>query len=205
MPSRGRYRCGLTVNLFPEVQEFHTHYSREGKKRKYRGIWKYRPTTESERATLWLEIETSRWVRAIAPTQRDKTVLYYLRCLYPDIPLDGDTRSSWQKKNAHYRGRGYHNADQSQYTLRDAAVLFFTQRGRCKVCAHYKPMIDIRPNAPYATRACTDHNHDPAENRVRGLLCELHNKGIGHMGENKGEMGKGITYLHDEGDYEGLQ
>jgi len=87
----------------------------------------------------------------------------------------------------HYRGRGYCNDDGTQFTLRDAAIRFFRQRGKCPICGPRDPFLDMRPNAPVDTRACADDNHRKGS-KIRGLLCDLHNKALGH--------------LHDEGDYE---
>jgi len=180
---------------------FAYHRNSAGDIRKFRRYWKYRPVTEDEKTIFWTEIQTSRWLAKIAPTPRDKEIIYALRCLYPEVPLNGIAASSWQKKNAHYRGRGYRNADGTQFTLRDAAILFFKQRGRCRICKAEDRRLDMRPNAPVDTRACADDNHKNCR-KIRGLLCDLHNKGLGHFKESRGGLGRGTTYLHEEGDYE---
>jgi len=181
--------------------EFYYHRNGDGKIRKYRRYWTYKPVTEELRATFWNEITTTRWVSRIFPTVRDKQILFALRCLFPDVQLSGATSSSWQKKNQHYRGNGYSNLDGTQFTLRDAAIHFFIQRGRCTICEPEELMLDLRPNAPYKTAACADDNHKK-ESNVRGLLCALHNKGLGHMKESRGGLGRATAYLHRHGNYE---
>jgi len=101
----------------------------------------------------------------------------------------------------HYRGHGYTNAAGTQFTLRDAAILFFQQRGQCRICKPGSRCIDLRPNAPFDSRACADDNHKKSR-KVRALLCDMCNKALGHLKESRGGAGRATTYLHDEGNYE---
>jgi len=183
-------------------REFSYHRNSAGDIRKFRSLWQYRPVSNEERRVIWLRIVyCNQWLSRIAPTLRDKQVIYALCCLFPDVPLNGQSQSSWQKKNMHYRGRGYTNDDGTQFTLRDAAIIFFKQRGRCQICQPDEPYLDMRPNAPVDTRACADDNHND-HRHIRGLLCDLHNKGLGHMKESRGGLGRATSYLHERGDYE---
>jgi len=85
MPSRTKYQFGLTVNPYPDKQVFHKHRSSTGNVRKFRGFWKYRHTSTEERAKMSTEIETSRWLKTIAPTHRDRQLIFALRCFFPDV------------------------------------------------------------------------------------------------------------------------
>jgi len=76
MPSRTKYQFGLTVNPYPDKQVFHKHRSSTGNVRKFRGFWKYRHTSTEERAKMSTEIETSRWLKTIAPTHRDRQLIF---------------------------------------------------------------------------------------------------------------------------------
>jgi len=134
---------------------------------------------------------------------RMKLMLFYLFCFFPDVQVSGQNCSSWKDKNRCYATHKYINKDGSQFTIVDSAILFFNQRGRCRICGPGKRYLDLRPNAPFDFRACADDDHGNAK-RIRGLLCEKHNKGLGHMCENKGDLGRATAYLHEEGDYESL-
>jgi len=197
------YRWGKTINDADTDSEFVYHENSAGVTRKFRRLYSFKPTSDEQRRQFWAEIRNSKWVDRIAPTVRDKQILLALRCFYPDVPLGGRYCSSWQDKDIQYVQHKYYNYDGSRFTIIDAAVLFFKQRGRCRICGPQKPLIDLRPNAPFITRAAADDDHANGR-RIRGLLCEKHNKGLGHMCENKGDLGRSVAYLHEEGDYEHL-
>jgi hypothetical protein len=63
-------------------------------------------------------------------------------------------------------------------------AMLIEQKGLCKIC-------NIKMSPPHV-----DHNH--ATNKVRGLLCDNCNRGIGHLKENITTMKSAIKYLKDD-------
>jgi hypothetical protein len=64
-------------------------------------------------------------------------------------------------------------------------VLFTEQNGECAIC--------LTPQAKLARKLHVDHCHKT--DKVRGLLCESCNMGLGLFHENEFRMAKAIDYL----------
>jgi len=60
------------------------------------------------------------------------------------------------------------------------------QKGRCAIC---------RAPPALGKRLCVDHDH--RTKFIRGLVCDLHNRGLGHFGDDRDRLGQAIEYLHD--------
>lgn len=69
------------------------------------------------------------------------------------------------------------------YGLRDYAILFNEQGGKCAIC---------RVN----TKLVVDHDHETGA--VRGLLCGKCNLGLGHFNDDRGIIGSALEYLARE-------
>lgn len=65
-------------------------------------------------------------------------------------------------------------------TVEQYNEMVITQHGVCWICYIKKPLF-------------IDHNH--TSGRVRGLLCDECNKGLGHFRENKDHLLAAIHYL----------
>ena len=75
----------------------------------------------------------------------------------------------------------------------DFDLLMKNQKGLCKICD--KQFKVTRPAEPDDVRPCVDHDH--VTGRVRGLLCDPCNRGLGHI-ERFAQLdvfGKIKTYL----------
>jgi hypothetical protein len=74
---------------------------------------------------------------------------------------------------------------QSKYglTLEDYDNMYTSQQGKCKIC-----------NTSYDL-LCIDHCHNTS--KIRGLLCNSCNTGIGHLKDNVQFLKSAIQYLED--------
>lgn len=73
-------------------------------------------------------------------------------------------------------------------TLADYDQMFAQQRGRCKICAKKEKR---------GRRLSVDHNHQTG--RVRGLLCNRCNTGLGKFCDNSEILVKAAEYLMEYG------
>lgn len=69
------------------------------------------------------------------------------------------------------------------------------QNGRCSICSvEVKANIAYAPGVSRATMACVDHCHTTG--RIRSILCNKCNRGIGMFGDDTGLLEKAIAYLN---------
>lgn len=68
-------------------------------------------------------------------------------------------------------------------TLDEYKELLSSQGGKCAICQ----------SAPLSKNLCVDHNHDTG--KVRGLLCDMCNKGLGHFKDNLELLSKAVKYI----------
>jgi hypothetical protein len=74
-------------------------------------------------------------------------------------------------------------------TLEQYETLFQKQDGRCALCSKHQTELRIS--------LAVDHCHKT--NKIRGLLCDTCNRGIGFLKEDKEILAKAIDYLdHDK-------
>lgn len=71
----------------------------------------------------------------------------------------------------------------------DYQAMLVSQGGRCAICA----------TQPHADSLVIDHNH--RNGKVRGLLCQDCNKGIGCLGDHPTILQKAMEYLAVQGYY----
>jgi len=74
-------------------------------------------------------------------------------------------------------------------TIEEWDALYREQDGKCKCCG----------NLTEAKKMHTDHNH--ITNKVRGLLCNGCNTGLGQLGDSPSRLQKAYNYLMREGYY----
>lgn len=77
-------------------------------------------------------------------------------------------------------------------TLAEYEILFAEQQGRCAICSK----IETANNQYGIKRLSVDHNHKSG--KIRGLLCDNCNRGLGCFEENKSILLKVIQYLEKE-------
>ena len=70
-------------------------------------------------------------------------------------------------------------------TLKEKNIMLKKQKNKCKIC-----------NIKFSkTRSCVDHCH--TTNKVRGILCNLCNVGLGYFKDNTKSLTNAITYLEE--------
>ena len=78
------------------------------------------------------------------------------------------------------------NLDRYGLTIEKYDLMYAQQEGKCAICGIYKEVLDV------------DHCHK--SNKVRKLLCNICNKGLGSFGDNIELMEKAISYLKEFGE-----
>jgi hypothetical protein len=125
-----------------------------------------------------------------------------------------DAFKAWSEfnKNSHGKNGHYSNCkdcsrvkanaryaiqDKFQYLKRTYGIekdtfmfLYAAQDGLCAICA--EPML---LGTTLARQACVDHDHDTG--KVRGILCNHCNRGIGMFKEDIDSLERAITYLKE--------
>jgi hypothetical protein len=81
-------------------------------------------------------------------------------------------------------------------SLSDFNIMYEEQHGRCAICG--KEITKYAESRDLTTVACVDHSH--VTGRVRGLLCNHCNTGIGLLQENPVILNSAINYLLGRGD-----
>ncbi len=77
-------------------------------------------------------------------------------------------------------------------TLEQYAEMFCRQNGVCAICG--KPETSLGKGGKVKPLA-VDHCHETG--KIRGLLCQLHNTGLGVFDDNPELLEKAIQYLKD--------
>jgi hypothetical protein len=112
---------------------------------------------------------------------REATRLWELN--HPDIVKQRRKKWFQKTKNKEYM-KNYHLIKNYNITLDDYNKLFLKQEGKCKICHQSFESLIV------------DHNHKT--NKVRGLLCDNCNCGIGFLKENTDILLEAIEYLKGE-------
>lgn len=91
-----------------------------------------------------------------------------------------------------YKRLGKNNYLQSTYNISelDLHALHTNQHGRCAIC---NTSIDLSERLKRS--ACVDHDH--VTGKVRGLLCNHCNRGLGMFQDNVDVLQNAITYLQE--------
>ena len=74
-------------------------------------------------------------------------------------------------------------------TVEEYNKMLEKQNGRCKICNN---IPDITKRKKYL---CVDHNH--ITNKIRGLLCDKCNRGIGLLNEDLSIIKNALNYLQE--------
>ena len=81
-------------------------------------------------------------------------------------------------------------------TIEQYNIIFLKQKGKCRICNNAETMVDQKGTIKWLS---CDHNHNTG--KVRGLLCNACNTGIGKMGDSIKVLESAIKYLKKEGSY----
>ena len=76
-------------------------------------------------------------------------------------------------------------------TAKQYDAMYQEQAGRCGICAVHQSEL--------TKRLAVDHNH--ATGKVRGLLCDDCNIGLGKLKDSPSILRKALNYLEDNGHY----
>jgi len=81
-------------------------------------------------------------------------------------------------------------------TIEQYNIIFLKQKGKCVICQKSETIKDKRGSVKWLS---IDHNHNTG--KVRGLLCNACNTGLGKMGDSIKVLESAIKYLKKEGSY----
>jgi hypothetical protein len=81
-------------------------------------------------------------------------------------------------------------------TLRQYNYLLKKQNGCCAICG-YKPEGEDR----YRKGKSLAVDHDHVTGKIRGLLCDKCNRGLGHFNDNPRLLVEAVLYLQQTGTY----
>jgi len=136
------------------------------------------------------------WVEGVFNTEPKKELFFQVRLVVPETCM-----AKWREKNNQLHRRYEEQSEpDKKFNLYHYLRLWIAQGGRCPICKPDASLIDPRPGAPWRRKAVVDHNHK--DGNVRKLLCPPHNTMIGLGEEDRGVMGRSVSYLHVEGNYE---
>lgn len=104
---------------------------------------------------------------------------------------NSDVYKKWYKSNPD-RNKNYKLVANYGITLDQYNELLKQQNFKCKICDNSKS------NSKLSTKLFVDHCH--ISGKIRGLLCDSCNKGLGLFKDNKELLKKSIKYLEDSYD-----
>lgn len=107
-------------------------------------------------------------------------------------------RQSYCKKCHNIKSRDEYSSDRMKdydlkklygISLDDYEQLFNEQEGSCKICSRHISEL----NHGHKKNLCVDHNHDTG--KIRGLLCDKCNRGLGLFCDDETMLLKAVDYL----------
>lgn len=99
----------------------------------------------------------------------------------------------WREKNPDRVRTHKRTAHLKQYNLTqpEYEAMLKKQGGVCAICK--QPPATKRTGAGWRNRLAIDHDHTTG--KIRGLLCDLCNQGLGCLGDSLDGLQRAITYL----------
>lgn len=103
-------------------------------------------------------------------------------------------KQQYQKNKEYYKLYNFNNKEQNKDTafkrdykisLADYNEMLKEQDDCCKICKRHK--------SEFKKALAVDHDHNTG--KVRGLLCDVHNRGLGYFQDNIKTLQKAIEYL----------
>lgn len=74
--------------------------------------------------------------------------------------------------------------------ITDYNIMFENQKGCCKICNTHISELNLK----IKKSLCVDHNHETG--KVRGLLCDKCNRGLGLFCDDENLLYKAMEYLN---------
>lgn len=111
---------------------------------------------------------------------------------------NSEKSKEWYAKNKDIKKKSalkWHYKDKYGLTVEQRTELFNRQNGKCAICScdiHLDGTLD-------AKQAVVDHDHKTG--KVRGMLCNLCNQGLGHFKDNIDAITNAIQYLEQNNAY----
>lgn len=108
---------------------------------------------------------------------------------------NSEKSKAWYAKNKDVKlasALKWHYKDKYGITLEQRQELFDKQNGKCAICS-CEMHLDGNLNA---TQAVIDHCH--SSGKIRGMLCNLCNQGLGHFKDKIEALEQAIKYLEEK-------
>ena len=147
--------------------EFYISKPREGIRQKKNGLDSWCKECHREKAREW-------------NSNNKEKKLQYFREWYAR-----HGNAYYQERKSLFAKRAFESKLKTQFgiTSDDWEAMFQAQKGCCGICGKLSAK----------RRLCVDHCH--RTNKVRGLLCNSCNRGLGYLGDDIERLQKSITYL----------
>jgi hypothetical protein len=100
------------------------------------------------------------------------------------------------REEVQHASRCRHLWSNYKMTIAEFNTLWEHQSGKCAICS-----IGLLPRGRSSNSVAVDHNHDTGA--VRGLLCQLCNRGVGAFKDDPTILKSAAEYLQDKGYYGG--
>jgi hypothetical protein len=133
-----------------------------------------KPPMQKPRPGMTVE-ETRDYNRAKAQEQRKRDPEYYRR---------------WKAEHPE-RNRNYHRRYRYGISHEDFLTLFEKQGGKCACCGTAL-VLDLPKRDPQRTTS-VDHDHETG--KIRGLLCNGCNAGLGHFEDSVQRLEQAVAYI----------
>lgn len=102
-----------------------------------------------------------------------------------------DTKN-WREEQSEDRIRDLYYKRTYGLSLQDFNSLFSEQKGKCKICDRDLSLVHLSGD-----RAVVDHCHTTG--KVRGILCNECNRGLGYFRDNVESLMNAVNYLTETG------
>ena len=107
---------------------------------------------------------------------------------------DKEKQKEYHKKWWAENGRDQNLRKRYGIGVEEYKELFEKQNGNCAICGKHSSNVFTKGKAGF--ELCVDHCHETG--KVRGLLCENCNTGLGKLQDNVEILRKAIDYLKEE-------
>ena len=99
--------------------------------------------------------------------------------------------SSWRESQSQERLRDLYYKRMYRMSLENFNYMFTSQKGKCKLCNKDLSLLNNNPE-----RAVVDHCHTTG--KVRGILCNECNRGLGYFRDNSEALFRASIYIKGE-------
>jgi hypothetical protein len=115
---------------------------------------------------------------------------YNRPCGYKSRCIDCVKKGKKPKRSRDYM-RKYDLKKSYNITIAQYDEMLLKQNDCCAICKRHKSEVTVKRK----NHLCVDHNHSTG--KIRGLLCDKCNRGIGLLCDSIDLLNNAIKYLHD--------